>query len=57
MIKSDAESLASECIKLLLQHQPDVFGKSPCSYQENAIQAAQALAAFRKELVQQLTQQ
>jgi len=57
MTKSEAESFANECIRLLLQNQQDALGKSPCNHSQNAIQTAQALAAFRKELVAQLTQQ
>ena len=49
---------ADEFIKLMLQHQPNLFGTSPPLYsEENSKKAAQALAIFRAELLEQLKKQ
>ena len=52
-----AANKADDFIKLLLAHQTDPLGKFPLSDEQSAKQAAQVLAAFRKELIAQLTQQ
>lgn len=53
----DAVKQADDFIKLILQHQPGLFGSYPLAHTEGAKEAAQALAALRAELIAQLAQQ
>lgn len=57
MTKSEAQATANEYIKLILQHQENALGMKPLQSPDNAEKAAQALAAFRKELIAQLSAQ
>jgi hypothetical protein len=53
----DAATQANDLIKLILQHQPGLFGSAPVSNSDRAQETARALAAFRAELIEQLKQQ
>lgn len=57
MDESTAAFKADEFIKLMLQHQPALFGSTPLSEVESARRVAQSLAALRVELIKQLQQQ
>lgn len=57
MREIDAASRADEFIRLILQHQENLFGFAPLNDAENAKSAAQALAALRAELIAKLTPQ
>lgn len=52
-----AADLANNLIKLMVQHQQNLFGSAPANCAENAKTTAQALAALRAELIEQLKQQ
>ena len=53
-----AVSKADEFIRLILQHQPDLFGAyHPLTAEDKAKRVAQSLAALRAELIAQLKQQ
>jgi len=53
----DATNKSEELIKIILQHQPGLFGTTPLCTEESARQAAQSLAALRAELIAQLEKQ
>jgi len=57
MEESTAAFKADEFIKLMLQHQQNLWGWSPAADEEQAKQAAKSLAALRAELIAQLKQQ
>lgn len=48
MNQFDASSKADVFIKLMLQHQPNIFGSAPLNGVDQAKQVAQSLAEFRK---------
>lgn len=54
-----AVTKADDLIKLMIQHQPNLFGTtvSPLSEVDRAKKAAQSLAALRTELIEQLKPQ
>jgi hypothetical protein len=52
-----AAGKADDFIRLMLQHQMNLFGSAPLNDPENAQSAAKALAALRAELIKQLTSQ
>jgi hypothetical protein len=56
MSEHDAESFTNQVIGKLIEHQPQVFGTNPLYSASAAKEAAQNLAAFRKELIVQLQQ-
>jgi len=59
MKEVDATYKADEFIKLMISHQPNLFGMNtaPLLDSENSKTAAQSLAVFRAELIEQLKQQ
>lgn len=59
MNKDVAQGKADDFIRLMLQHQQNLFGlnSSPLIDVEKAKKAAQSLAVFRAELITQLEQQ
>lgn len=57
MTELDATERADAFIKLMLQHQVNLWGWSPLADADQAKKAAQSLAALRAELIAQLKQQ
>jgi uncharacterized protein (DUF305 family) len=58
MQELNAANLATEFIKLIIQHHPSAFGSHvPLSNEEEAKKAAQAISKLRSELIAQLTPQ
>ena len=60
MSPEQARIKADEFIMIALHHQPNLFPNqalAPLSNQQQANQAAEALAAFRATLIAQLTEQ
>jgi hypothetical protein len=57
MQRIDAAERADEIINLLLTNQPKPLGECPLIDERVARSSAQALAAFRQELIAQLIQQ
>lgn len=50
----DAAKQADEFIKLILQYQSELLGKSALSSESQAKQVASSIAALRSELIDQL---
>ena len=57
MNKDVAATKADDIIKLLLANQSEIVGKYSLGNPDDAKNAAQAIAAFRKELIEQLEKQ
>jgi hypothetical protein len=57
MDKDAADFKADEFIKLILQREENLFGTAALNTEAKAKAAAQFLATFRQELVQQLQKQ
>lgn len=57
MQEVNAASLATEFIRLMLQHQSTLLPNGVLASDEQAKKAAQAIATLRQELIAQLTQQ
>ena len=52
-----AESVADQYIKLIIQHQAGFIHQGSLTDEQTARKRAQVLAAFRQELIAQLTKQ
>lgn len=57
MTESEATYKADEFVKLMIQHQANLFGSYPLDSPEGSKKAAQALAALRAELIDKLLPQ
>ena len=57
MQEISAASLATELIKLIIQHQTNLLPTVALGSPEQAQKAAQAIATLRRELTEQLEQQ
>lgn len=57
MDSTNAGNFASELIRLMVQHQTGLLPPNSLGNDDQARKAAQAIAAFRKELIAQLAQQ
>ena len=57
MQEVNAATRTDEFIKLMIAHQPALFGTSPLDSAENSKKVAQSLATLRAELIEQLKQQ
>lgn len=53
----EATNKADEFIGLLIANQPGLFGTAPLQNTANALQVAQAIAALRQALMNELKQQ